>query len=290
MSSKQIKLHHADLCSLCAVELDVGTTAEWNAVLHVATCLTCVEGRDRPPTVAIEPDTQPLDLRPTPTGVEFDTPSPLGLRGRRSRRLRDLRHTRHRRLAEHAPQSAPSEPSASIEHDSAPRHTASTGTLALYLTQRCGNSTRLLHGRVSPSAGHHIDHIVVAPSGVWVIDANDYSGKIERRDTGSPFMTDYRLYVAGRDQTRRVTGLLKQRDIVAETIRHLSMVPLRCVLVFTNGEWPLLRRPQFYGDVMVCWPERLADMIAADGPLSRGDIDSISNIIDAALPEAEGHF
>lgn len=286
MSSKHLKLRHADLCSLCAVELDIVTTAEWNAVSHVATCLTCVEVRDHPVTDGIEADTQPLDLRATPADVDFDAPRPLVMRGLRSRRLRDHRSTRHRRLVGLAPRTTRSEPHVVGKQDVSAQRIATSGPLTRFLTQRFSGSARLLNDRISPDNAHHIDRIVVAPSGVWIIDANEYSGKIEHRDTGSPFMTDYRLFVGGRDQTRRVTGLLKQRDIVTETFRHFLMVPVHCILTFTNGDWPLLRRPQIYGDVMVCWPERLADMMAVDGPVSPEDIADIANIIEAALPKA----
>lgn len=58
---------------------------------------------------------------------------------------------------------------------------------------------RMLHDRRVPGTQGNIDHIVIAPAGVFVVDAKNNQGRIEIRDRGSFFRTDYRLTVAGRD-------------------------------------------------------------------------------------------
>ena len=45
-------------------------------------------------------------------------------------------------------------------------------------------SLRALHDRRVPGRQGNIDHIAVAPSGVYVIDAKHYSGKVRREDRG----------------------------------------------------------------------------------------------------------
>ena len=51
---------------------------------------------------------------------------------------------------------------------------------------------------------------MIAPSGVWVVDANEYDGRVERRDVGGWFKVDERLYVAGKDRTGLVDGIDRQ--------------------------------------------------------------------------------
>jgi Nuclease-related domain len=68
----------------------------------------------------------------------------------------------------------------------------------------------VLHDRRIPGSRANIDHIVVAPCGVFVIDAKNYKGRVEKRDRGGFFSTDCRLYVGGRDKTPLVAGWLSR--------------------------------------------------------------------------------
>ena len=54
-----------------------------------------------------------------------------------------------------------------------------------------------------------IDHLVVAKSGIWVIDAKQWRGRVEERDQGTFFHPDLRLFVGGQDRS----------DAIAETAR-----------------------------------------------------------------------
>jgi hypothetical protein len=49
---------------------------------------------------------------------------------------------------------------------------------------------------------------------VWVIDAKNYTGLVQRRDKGGFFKTDYHLYVGGRDRSKIVAGLGWQIEAV----------------------------------------------------------------------------
>lgn len=52
-----------------------------------------------------------------------------------------------------------------------------------------------LHDRRVPGTKGNIDHLAVGPGGVYIVDAKRYEGKVERRDVGSFFRPDARLYV-----------------------------------------------------------------------------------------------
>ncbi len=93
-------------------------------------------------------------------------------------------------------------------------------------------------------------HIAVGRAGVIVIDAKRYRGRIavERRG-GLLRKRSEHLLVGGRDWTKPVDGVLAQADTVRGVLAespHAS-VPVRAVLCFVDGDWPLLGRLEIRG-------------------------------------------
>src|SRR4029079_13824177 len=66
---------------------------------------------------------------------------------------------------------------------------------------------RVLHDRRVPGTRGNIDHVVVAPAGVFVIDAKRYEGRIEVRNRCNIFRPNHRLYVGRRDCSALADGL-----------------------------------------------------------------------------------
>jgi hypothetical protein len=60
----------------------------------------------------------------------------------------------------------------------------------------------MLHDRRIPGTRANIDHIVLAPGGVFVVDAKNYRGLIKVRDRGPLWREDLRLFVGRRDCSR----------------------------------------------------------------------------------------
>ena len=70
--------------------------------------------------------------------------------------------------------------------------------LGSFIEREVGNAVIALHDRVIPGLnGQNIDHLFVAPSGVWIVDAKTYKGKIERRDAGPIWRADFRSISEG---------------------------------------------------------------------------------------------
>ena len=66
----------------------------------------------------------------------------------------------------------------------------------------------VLHDRRVPGTQGNIDHIAVVLSGIWIVDAKKYKGKVKQKDVGGTLRKDTRLYVGGRDlQDRRGDGV-----------------------------------------------------------------------------------
>jgi hypothetical protein len=70
--------------------------------------------------------------------------------------------------------------------------------LAQSLAKLEGDDVIVLHDRRVPGSRANIDHIVVCPSGVFVVDAKLYTGEIHVKDVGGLFSgRDLRLFVGG---------------------------------------------------------------------------------------------
>lgn len=141
----------------------------------------------------------------------------------------------------------------------------------------------LLHDRKVPGTRGNIDHIVVAASGVWVIDAKAYDGRVERRDVGGLFKTDMRLYVRGRDRTKLAENLGWQIDAV-EVVRGELETPVSAALCFVEADWRLFAKPFQVDGVWITWPAKLVEMIEAPGPLSADQVREIASRMASALP------
>jgi len=120
---------------------------------------------------------------------------------------------------------------------------------------------------------------------VWVIDAKNYKGKVERRDVGGWFRIEYRLYVGGRDQTRLVDGLGWQIEAVEQAIGDID-VPVKAALCFTDSPWRLFAKPFQIDNAWVTWAESLAELIAAPGQLDEDDVIRVATRLGETLPPA----
>ena len=139
-----------------------------------------------------------------------------------------------------------------------------------------------LHDRSIPGSRGSIDHLVVAPSGVWVIDTKLYNGRVERGDVGTRRRPDVRLYVAGRDRTNLIGGMDRQVAAVARALDG-GDVAHHAVLCFSRAEWPVLARPFEINGVLVTWPKDLVKRIKKTGAGST-PVPELASLIARRLP------
>jgi hypothetical protein len=146
---------------------------------------------------------------------------------------------------------------------------------------------RMLHDRRVPGTRGNIDHIVIGPAGVFVIDAKNHRGRIAIRDRGGLLRSDYRLTVAGRDCSRLADDMTWQTDAV-----RISLVghgfdpvpPVVAVLCFLNVEWPLLRPPNIFRGVRVESHRSIKRLVATPERLTAQDADRIAASLSASFP------
>jgi Nuclease-related domain len=146
---------------------------------------------------------------------------------------------------------------------------------------------RMLHDRRVPGTRGNIDHIVIGPAGVFVVDAKNHQGRIEIRDRGGWFKTDHRLTIGGRDCSAMADGMGWQVDAVVAALRRHEIKPtppVVPVLCFLHVEWPLIRAPGLFRGVQLEGPRSLARLITARTELSTDQADNLAVVLAIALP------
>ncbi len=141
----------------------------------------------------------------------------------------------------------------------------------------------VLHDRRIPGTRANIDHIVVGPTGVYVVDAKRYQGRPELRIEGGFLRPRVeRLFVGSRESTKLVDGVLKQVEVVRGVVG--VTVPVRGVLCFIEADWPLVGGAFVTHDVWVMWPKKLYPNLTAPGALGPADVSALHRTLAAALP------
>ena len=148
--------------------------------------------------------------------------------------------------------------------------------------QQLSTAHSILHDLKLEEVQGNIDHLVIAPNGVWVVDAKRYlNGKLERRDVGGFFRTDLRLFVGGRDKTTLVQGVQKQMDIVETFLRGTDFpeVPVHGALCFVNIQKGWFTKPFRITGVSVTWRKHLVDPMLAPAVLDADGRTALTRLL-----------
>lgn len=153
------------------------------------------------------------------------------------------------------------------------------------------DSIVVLHDRRVPGSKANIDHIVVGPAGVYVVDTKRYlNKKIEARSGGTLLRPEPpRLFVGGRDQTRLVEAMGWQVSSVRPVVEDLGTdLPINVmpVICFVDGEWDLFSGPFQIGDVHVTGPRGLVKHVTRQGGLNAHERLALGHHLASRLREA----
>ncbi len=147
----------------------------------------------------------------------------------------------------------------------------------------------VLRHRRLPGTRDTIDHVVVAPSGIWVIDAITMPGKVAQRNVGGWFKQEPRLYVSDKDQAPLLAAIERKSEAIERLIEPLDVhgMSVDRAACFTSAEWPrLFAKPLRIADVWVTWPSNLVEMIVADGPLDVAAVRTVGGHLNETLRPA----
>lgn len=267
MEARVIRLRYSGVCLTCATAMSAGVEARWDPQQKTVTCLQCANG-------------QPSDPFALP---QISSSSP----GASARQEYERRSTRREAQVRSAHpllggliMAATAEPNSTTAWAKGARGEQRLGVMMDGLP-----NVWVLHDRRLPRSRANIDHLVVAPSGVWVIDAKQYKGRIERRPAGFMGMGPSRLFVGGRDRSKLIDGVRRQVDGVRQVLGD-SHVPVSGALCFVEGDWPLLSQSFAVDGIAVHYPKSLRQALGKDGPLSRSSRSDLAGVLDSEFRPA----
>jgi hypothetical protein len=143
----------------------------------------------------------------------------------------------------------------------------------------------LLHDRRMPGGYGNIDHLAIAPVGVFVIDAKNIKGKVR---VAKPLFGAAKLTIRGRNRTKLIDGLDRQTHAVrgALTTSGHPEVLVQGVLCFTAAaDLPLLGTLKMRGHFLL-HRRALAKRLKKRGPLQPPTIDALARTLATVLPPA----
>jgi hypothetical protein len=160
--------------------------------------------------------------------------------------------------------------------------------ISIGLRRHLGDRAVVLTGRRVPGGTASIDNVVVASSGVWVVDSKKLDGLIEYRTVAGSQDEDRRLLIGGHDRTALVDGVHRHIVPVAGLVDDPS-VPLHGAVAMVEGNWGgptrlLARRPHRHRGIWILWPAALIKKIEEPGPLDTRQVRSIGAALDGSLP------
>jgi hypothetical protein len=155
--------------------------------------------------------------------------------------------------------------------------------VARSLARRCRDDVVLLHDRRLPGKRANIDHIAVAPSGVWVIDTKCHRGKAWIR---KPLFGKATLEIDGRDKTALIDALAKQVAAVREALSvRRGAAPVHGALCFVEADLPLFGTLSING-FLGLYPRQLAKRLNAPGLLTVHEIRAVAQLLAERFPVA----
>jgi nuclease-like protein len=220
-------------CSMCGTTLRAGTEAVWDRRLRKMHCIEC-------PAEAT-PDSSPPPLE-------------VGVAGGSARREYDRRQAK--REAELKSRWGNRVGGWINRFADEPQSIRAWG-LGAYGEELLGDALAAVEGlyilsdrRVRGTRGN-IDHLVVAPAGVFVVDAKYMEGLVEVRNYGGLFRSERRLTVNRRNKSQLARNMSWQVDAVVEALNAHDLevgCPVAPILCFVQARWPFFGAPtQFEG-------------------------------------------
>jgi hypothetical protein len=139
-----------------------------------------------------------------------------------------------------------------------------------------------------PGSPANIDHIVIGPAGVFVVDAKNHAGPIEIRDRGGFLHSDVRLMINRRDRSKMADRVLWQAEVVASALEeaHVDEAPVAMpVLCFLNVEWPLFRPPREFRGVRLESHRSIRRLVTQPTRITEAQADLLVAVLAGHLGE-----
>ncbi len=171
MALKQMPLRYAGVCRVCSVELPARSQAVYDTEAKNVVCLECRDATRPADGLSFLPPPQPIDHGVAGAGPQAEYERRVAKREAELRAIPGIRGKLARAFDE--------KPTSTTAWR---KGAVGEARLAAALASDLRADAISLHSRKVPKTRGDIDHLIVAPSGVWVVDAKHYRGRVERRD------------------------------------------------------------------------------------------------------------
>lgn len=265
---RPLRLRYAGVCVVCGIELLKGADALYDTRSKTVKCIECPQPRSAGSEAEVDP----------------------GVAGASARREYERRKaTRETRVKDRLGKRLGGVVLALTDDPQSTKAWAqgARGEEALAQSLAAVPGVSVLHDRRVRGTRGNIDHLVIGPAGVFVVDAKRYEGLIRIRDRGGLFRSDERLYVGRRDCSELATNMGWQVEAVDAAIRAAApdlAIAVTPVLCFVDGEWPLLRRPDAYRGVRLEGARSIRTLVTHIEVLAPSLVERLTRILAAAFP------
>jgi hypothetical protein len=290
---KRMRLRYAGSCRLCGEDLLAGQFAIYERSQKTVRC----DGCPTPPD-AQAPEADVAGHRHAGTGASEDAVQQAvidsGVPGASARREHERRRAKRETdiRAKH-----PRIGGLILALQSDPQSTTAWATGAegeekfgARLNAISSDDIRVLHDRRIPKTRANIDHLVVCPTGVLVIDAKKYKGRPQLRVEGGILRPRTEMLMVGsRNCTKLVDGVLYQVGLVRSALESQepwASLPVRGMLCFVEADWPLIGGSFTTRGVEALWPRRAIAQIGKPGPLEPDLVAAVHRHLAASFPQA----
>jgi hypothetical protein len=145
-----------------------------------------------------------------------------------------------------------------------------------------------LHDRRVRGTRGNIDHLLVGPAGVFVVDSKNRRGVVQVRDVGGLFgETDLRLIIRGQDRSKLARDMDWQVRAVKEGLTDAGVQPLPPVipvLCFVASDYPLLWPAEEFEGVRLESLRTIKDLVVRANVLDSAAIDRIYRTLAVVFP------
>ena len=157
--------------------------------------------------------------------------------------------------------------------------------LARRLDLMIERGAKVLHDRLIPGTRANIDHLVIGPAGIFVIDAKRYAGRPQRKVEGGILRPRTETLLVGRrDRTKLLAGMHKQLGLVRVALQRDDDV--YGMLCFVDADWPVFGGDFSIDGIEVLWPRKVADRVFVTERLTEAEIAAIHGRLASAFPPA----
>lgn len=271
-----MRLRYVGTCRECGADLPAGASATFDRSTKTVICIGCL-------SPGSEAGADPADEVAFVAGI-------AGASARRKfEQLKTKRETRIRTAHPHLGGlmlALSDEPQSTTAWAKGARGEVLLGKRVDALVAR---GVQVLHDRRIPGTQANIDHIVVGPRGVFVIDAKRYTGGPRLQVHGGLFSPrTEKLMVGSRDCTGLVGGVKKQMRLVdgALLAARIGDIPIFGMLCFVEADWPLLGGEFRIDGLDVLWPSKAVSRVTESGALDAGGRDAVARALAAHFPQA----